>query len=266
MRATASPLVFDFGDSRLFERLEHDAFVIGARCALGADEPLAQGISLCPGCGGGIEGDSHGVAQHLALCQHASEQPMGRFRDHRAVGFTIYHNAIVSTLMLILREAGYRPMREAAYIFGRSSNRRPADVGVLQYECARKQLAVDVTVLRVSSQTGLSASRQGTDVGRARSAREDEKTDSYKDELQAHPRVQFVPFVIDEFGAMGRCAAALLRTLAARRAGRRIKGNDSSRLFAAEVQRALMRWHGMLAETMYSTRATLLLAMTDEPD
>ena len=152
------------------------------------------------------------ASEHPPLCDHAYGESGGK----QLVGTQTYHRSLAAVVAFILRQAGYSPAVEGRV--SDESRARPGDVRVHDYDVSGR-LLIDVTVVRGLTATALqrSSHQPGDLLARA----EQGKQEGYGALMDTLPGDRFVPFAVDDYGAVGDHAQMLLEELSYRAQARR---------------------------------------------
>jgi len=137
---------------------------------------------------------------------------------------------------------------------------RPGDVVVLGYNDGTAHLAVDVSCVRVHTRTHLQTA--AATPGIVLEAAEAAKRAKYSDQVAAaRGLIHFVPFIVDEFGAIGD--HGLLETLA-HRAVKAHANTAGSVGLSAGMQRAthLRRWRSYIAVAIHRVQAQAIIMLS----
>ena len=222
------------------------------RRALGMDVPLCRPLvgSPCPGCRQRLR-DIAEASEHPPLCDHAYGESGGK----PLVGTQTYHRSLAAVVAFILRQAGYSPAVEGRV--SDESRARPGDVRVHDYDVSGR-LLIDVTVVRGLTATALqrSSHQPGDLLARA----EQGKRERYPALMDTLPGDRFVPFAVDDYGAVGDHAQMLLEELSYRAQARRaIDIGVHGRAREARRVSQLTAWRALISSEISRVGASITM-------
>ena len=231
---------------------------MAVRRVLGLPEARCQFDITCPGCQQPLSSQQEAVLHYPACGGPVATAMLGDGGD--LYGAQMVHTALKRVVARILTEAGCTALAEVPGLFDGSSE-RPGDVVVLGFNDGPTHLAIDVSCIKVITNTYLdiAASAPGNEMEAAEAA----KRAKYADHLDAAGgSVHFVPFVVNEFGGIGEHGQQLLETLAHRAAERPATATDcAGESRGARVADLARRWRGYVAVAVHRTMALIVIMM-----
>jgi hypothetical protein len=228
-----------------------DQFRLAARRVLGIPEPSCAYATACGACGASLD-----ITELAALHFPACPGPCALGAGHGDVyGAQLIHSSLKRGMIKVLDDSGCVAVQEPAHLLGQSSLERPADVAVLDYEESNQTLAIDVSCTRLMTNTNLdTASRHP---GRVLELAEGVKRNQYEGRTEAHS-IQFVPFIMDEYGHIGPSGMAFLSGLALRTATRRRSDKRTMEGVGMLARRLLLQWQGFMTTELHSAVARVV--------
>jgi hypothetical protein len=241
--------------------LSRDEHLIAARRVIGLLEPLCAFDSTCPGCSQPLASAEMAVL-HYPSCQGpCALAGTARTQMGNLMGHQMTHRGLVKAVGRMTTEAGHCVLEEVPGLFANSCV-RPGDCTVLGYYDGRRHLAIDVACTRLNTPTNLAAA--GRTPGSALESVERRKRAKYETLIEnAQGTVAFVPFITNEYGAIGDHGQQFMHTLA-RQATKNRRGGHHERGETTGSRKAelLHKWRSYISVAIHRTQAQIIMMMS----
>jgi hypothetical protein len=239
--------------------LTREEQLVATRRVLGLPEPRCWLNRQCPGCSQGLDSDRE-AALHYPACPGPMLLAPGASRAGDVYGSQVTHIALIKAVGRIITETGSVVVEEVPGLFEDSAE-RPGDCTVLGFHDGHRHLAIDVNCTRLLTNTHLQAA--GVAPGSALEATEERKRRRYAELLErAGGTIAFVPFITDEYGAIGDHGQQLLEVLADRMTARPGGAGRRGQTTAAARAETIGRWRNYIAVAVHRAQARIIIEMT----